>query len=124
MSEKYPTHLCEFALPLAPILFDIYLLSQLFRMSDSLAKNPVSGRLGRFSSGLRDAKPWKLSSDSSFLKVTIPNQRNRLYVTRAVPLKTNGSTFRPDFRLCARETEQSAGRAHLFELIADGLWAF
>ena len=30
---------------------------------------------------------------------------------------------RPDFRLCARETEQSAGRAHLFELIADGLWA-
>ncbi|WP_416739168.1 hypothetical protein ACM1ZW_20220 [Pseudomonas sp. NFX71] len=39
-----------FALSLAPILFDIYLLSQLFRMSDSLAKNPVSGRLGRFSS--------------------------------------------------------------------------
>jgi hypothetical protein len=33
-------------------------------------------------------------------------------------------TFRPGFQLCSRETEQRAVRTHLFELIADGLWAF
>lgn len=93
-------------------------------MSDSLGKRTVSGRLGRFSSGLRGAKPWKLSSDSSFLKVTILNQRNRLYVTRAVPLKTNGSSESRTSDCALGKRNRARGGRILFELIADGLWAF
>lgn len=50
LESEFTPFLALFRAAFGAILFDIYLLSKLFRMSGSLGKRPVSGRLGRFSS--------------------------------------------------------------------------